>query len=231
MVSLEMDQNIQTQFGQQVLPTLVNGKLEGRNVAVIETTPNHSSGGLISSLKMAGANIQTVTVFSGVDTSEIPALLKRLNWPEMDEKKLTARVGEEIARAILTGDTNNLNILAREGVVKTGGQYGRPVDDVVILGGSPDRDMIKTTSLDYSIIDHFRSGKVNVFGVEESSVAYSYMKDYQKKDITTVDNIDTIPGQVSLVYAMSGRPGRYGIKSTARNLLPDLGSEVPAYAR
>ncbi|MFZ5633255.1 MAG: copper transporter [Bacillota bacterium] len=229
--NLEMDNNIQRQFGYQVLPELLGGKLNGRSVAIIETAGCVTPDEMIAALKMAGAAIQTTTVFNGAKMRDKDALLKKLNWPDMDEKKLTAKIGQEIARAILTGETRTLNILAGEQLLKVSGRYGHPVDDVVIIGGSPDKGLINTENLDYPIIDCFRSRRVNIYGVEESRVAYSYMRDYQKKGITTVDNIDTIPGQVSLVYAMTGQPGWYGIKSTARKLLPDMENGVPVNAR
>ena len=40
--------------------------------------------------------------------------------------------------------------------------------------------------------------------------------------LTTVDNIDTVYGQVSLVMAMYGYPGHYGIKQTADAFIPPL---------
>lgn len=51
------------------------------------------------------------------------------------------------------------------------------------------------------------------------------MKEYQHNHISTVDNIDTVPGQMAMVLALNGQSGHYGIKSTAQKLLPDLSGQ------
>ncbi len=48
------------------------------------------------------------------------------------------------------------------------------------------------------------------------------MEEYQKDKISTIDNVDLSPGQISLVYAMEGEPGDYGIKVTAKKFMPSL---------
>lgn len=229
--SLEMDNNIQRRFETQVLPVLLDGRLKGRNIAIIGTAAQRLPDELAGILETAGARIQSTTVLNGLEVGDGKELLRDLNWPDMDERTMTARIAGEIARAVLTGDNGVLNTLAARQVIRAGGGYGEPVDDVVIVGGSPEKRLIKVECLDYPIIDIFKARGVNVYGVEESGAAYSFMKEYQKKGIATVDNIDTAPGQLALVYAISGSPGNYGVKSSAGALLPDLNRVVPVNAR
>ncbi len=231
VISLEMNNNIQRQFESRVLPVLVAGRLKGRSIAIIETAGRRFADDLAGILKAAGAEIQSTTALSGLQIRDRKGLLEKLNWPDTDEKTLTSRLAGEIAGAVLTGNTGTLGVLEAGRIIRTGGRYGGPLDDVVIVGGSPDKGLVKIDAVDFTIIDFFKSRGINVYGVEESCAAYSYMKDYQKKGITTVDNIDTVPGQVSLVYAISGSPGQYGVKSSARMLLPAMDSGVRANDR
>lgn len=225
--TMEMDNNTQKQFEKQVFPVLVNGKLMNRHIVVIETGGYSYSEELAGVLKAAGAKIKiTTSIMNGVDINNKDELLTKLKWDNMDEKKLFEKVAREISREILSGDHDTLNTLADEKVLKFSGQGGFPIDDVVIIGGSRDNKIFKVESIDFHIIDFFKSRGINVYGVEQSSADHSYVRDYQKKGITTVDNIDTIPGQISLIYAICGNPGQYGIKSSARKLLPTLDYEV-----
>ncbi|HZJ84339.1 MAG TPA: copper transporter, partial [Syntrophomonadaceae bacterium] len=50
----------------------------------------------------------------------------------------------------------------------------------------------------------------------------SYIGHYQNYNITTIDNVDLSPGQISLILAMEGEPGHYGIKDTAQKFMPSL---------
>lgn len=229
--SLEMNNSIQREFESQVLPALVADKLNGRRIAIIDTSGCRSTGDLAGILKMSGAAIHSITTFKGLGTGNRAQLLNKLNWPEMNDKAFTAGIAREIAGAVLNGSSGALDILASEKVIEFSGQYGGPPDDVVIVGGSPVKMPAKAGGIDLHLIDGFKLRRINVYGAEESVAAYSSMKEYQRKGITTVDNIDTVPGQVCMVYAMAGMPGHYGVKSSARKLLPAVECGVPASAR
>lgn len=67
---------------------------------------------------------------------------------------------------------------------------------------------------------------MKVYGVESSQTSFSYMEEYQKNNISTVDNIDLSLGQIALIYAMEGEPGNYGIKPTAKRFMPSVPVEA-----
>jgi hypothetical protein len=221
--SLEAENNIYRQFASQVVPALASNKLEGHSIAIILTGGRVLPGELATVLEMAGARIQSTTaILKEMEAEDCSRLINKLNWPDVDAKTLPVKMAEEIAKAILTGDTKVTDILAGEDLLSTGGRYGQPVDDVVIIGGGTAKKILKTGSIDSAIIDFFKSRGKNVYGAEDSRAAYSYVREYQKKGISTVDNIDMPPGQLSLIYAISGRPGHYGVKPSAGSLLPAL---------
>ncbi|HBV96861.1 MAG: hypothetical protein JL50_15230 [Peptococcaceae bacterium BICA1-7] len=225
--SLEMQNNIQVKFERQVLPTLVSDRLKDRNIAVIDINGVAAPAELTGTLKAAGADIHSVTLLGELDFS--PEGISRAdgnNWAVETEKSL--RIGREISRAVLTGDTAIVDVLAP---IKKEGLYGGRLTDVVLIGGRRDSGESRPKSLDGDIIDYFLSQNINVFGVEESCIPVSLMNLYQGKKITTIDNIDTVPGLVALVYAIEGRPGSYGIKSTAKKILPDIDYGVVVNAR
>lgn len=225
--SMEAENNTQKQFEKQVFPVLVNNKLINRNIVIIETGGYSYSEELAGIMTSAGAEIKiTTSIIKGFDIHHKDEIISKLKWDNIDENKLFEKAAREISRAILIGDHETLNILADEKILKFSGQGGFPVDDVIIIGGSRDKKIFKAESIDFHIIDFYKSRGINVYGVEQSSAAHSYIKEYQKKEITTVDNIDTIPGQISLIYAICGKPGQYGIKSSARKFLPTLDYEV-----
>jgi len=230
IVRLETESNIKGQFEKQALPALVGGRLQGHSLAIIATTGSKSAGELANTLKMAGASVQNITVIEGPNITDGKAILNNPGQPETSEKDFLTGVAREISLAIVNGDTRVLKNLAGQGVLKISGQYGNPVSDVVIIGGGVDKKNKTVISIDFPIIDFFKSKGITVFGAEESSSVYSCIRDYQKKGLSTVDNIETVPGHISLVYAISGRPGHYGVKPTAKGLLPifEYGVEVNA---
>ncbi|RKO66784.1 copper transporter [Desulfofundulus salinus] len=222
--ALEMDNQKQKQFEKQVLPVLVRDRLTGYRLAIIETNSYGFPDDLIATLRLAGAEVESITtVLNGFYINgQDQTLQRQLGWSNLTNEQLTTRLAGEIARGLVKGKSKVLDVLVEENLIKITGNYGVPLDGVIIIGGSQDRDMVRVQTLDLPLIDTLLQYKIPVYGVEETNVLYSYMPDYQKKRITTVDNIDTIPGQVALVIALTGKPGHYGVKPTAQKLLPEM---------
>ncbi|MFZ5644080.1 MAG: copper transporter [Bacillota bacterium] len=225
---LETENNIKSQFENQVLPALVFQKLKGRSISIIATSGNDMTEGLLKTLTLAGAEVKSINLLNFSAVRDEDELLKILNWPSEDKTKIIEKLSHEVSKSIVEGHTENIKKLEDENIVKVNGYYGVYLSDVILLGGSHEKGNQKARKIDSSIAKYFKERGINVYGIEESGVFYSYMNEYQKMGLTTVDNIDTIAGQVALVYAISGKPGHYGIKPTAKRLLPvmDYGVEV-----
>lgn len=220
-----MQKNFKTQedFGKAVLPLLIKDRLNGYQIAIVETNSYSFSGDLSEVLQMAGAKVLSVTTITDSfdQTANIQMLKERLGWKDITSDQLYARMAREIARGIVINDNRSiLESLLEAGVVKVSGEYGKRLSGVLMIGGNQEPKMVKTEVLDFPMIDYFLLSKIPVCGVEETGISCSYMKEYQKKRISTVDNIDTVPGQVALILAISGKSGHYGIKPTAQKLIP-----------
>ena len=223
--SLEIDNNIQKQFEKQVLPPLVAGKLAGKRLAIVEANGYGFRDDLVNTLSMAGATVQAVTtILDGFDlTGRKDRLIGDLGLENTNDNDMVKHLATETARGILTGEKQVLlNTLAQAELLKLSGDYGVPVDGIIFIGGSQDQALIKTELVDYPMMDYFLQQKLPIYGVEETDVSFSYMKDYQKKRVSTVDNVETVPGQLALVMCIAGKPGHYGVKSTAKELMPPL---------
>lgn len=222
----ELEGNIsaQEQFEKQIMPTLLTGKLEGNSVAIIETNNYGLQDELLNSLEMAGAQVTSITtVLNGLElVNNKDEIITNLSL-EGNDQEITEQLVRQVVEGIITGEKQAvINTLAQAEALKTVGEYGVPLHSIVIIGGSPNKDLIKTKLVDDIMISALLENEIPVFGVEEANVPFSYMKEYQKFGISTVDNIDTTPGQLALISAMNGRPGNYGIKPTAKRLLPSM---------
>ena len=220
--NLEVSNDLKEQFEKQSLPLLVAGRLSGYQVAIIEINHYRFLPELTETLKTSGATVSSVTtVFSdlGFDQEEIQAVLGQ---KDLTPELIARRLANEIGQNIITGENQKLtNFLIAQGIIKATGQYGVPLNGIIIIReNQAQKTYYEVDTFDLPLIDCFLKQKIAVFGVEETKVDHSCMKAYQRKEITTVDNIDTIPGQAALVLALAGNPGHYGVKPTAQSLLP-----------
>ena len=224
--TLETNNNILKEFGRDVMPLLVDNRLVGQKLAIIQTNNLSLPNNLKTVLQTAGAKINSVTtIIDGFDLSDDKLLPNTMNLtPDADRHKIVQTLSQEVAKGIFLGQNNEIiKGLTEKGFIKVEGTYGLPINAIIIIGGSKDNSMVKIADIDFPIMNYFMENGISIYGVEESDIVYSYMKDYQKKSISTVDNVNTIPGQLALVLAIQGYSGNYGIKNTAQSLLPPLG--------
>lgn len=215
------------QYHQIIFPELVADKLSGVKVAIIETTNEFIYSGMRNALLKAGATIESITVikdsFDTGDELEVQNLIDFLSnkyGVTVDEKHLNEFVASKLANAIVTGqDVDLINYLKTNGYIDFTGIPGN-TDFVIIAGGSNNKDN-NIASIDIPIIKQVKLLNVPIIGVEQSDTKYSYIDVYKKQHISTIDNVEDIIGQTSLIMVMEGKEGNYGIKQSAMSLMPD----------
>lgn len=215
-------------YSQTVLPLLVANRLQGYKVAVIVTGDSEVPAGMASALSTAGAEVVSKTVVLAnmyLDSAEVRESLIEFYDLEEDTSRDTLRhyVAVSVAAAIRgQADSSVISFLEQNNLVKFSGDNSSPVNGVILLGGANNLNSYLAESFDQGLIAYFNNEGINVFGVEQSQVGHSYIPAYQQNNISTVDNIDLSPGQISLVLAMEGEAGNYGIKATAQKFMPSL---------
>lgn len=216
------------EFEKKVLPILIKQKLMGTSVAIINTTGDDEKyKDMINTLSKAGAKIESsITIENNLNFSQIDdkdAFLQKLNITEKDDNKIKSAIATNLASAILNPKGNEfINTLNDQELIHYTGHFGVPLKNVIIIGGNNEDVSDYFDNIDKPIIKSLLLNKVQVVGVESTIIPFSYAKDYQKLGLSTIDNIDTVPGQIALINAMSGKKGNYGVKPTADNFLPDL---------
>ncbi|MHB8171976.1 MAG: copper transporter [Thermincolia bacterium] len=213
------------EFGQSVLPQLVYNRMVGKQIALVETGNYGFNQDMVKTLQLAGAEIQSTTsILEGFDLSDQAKKQQIVNFLNLKETKtedVMSALARQVAQGVVVGDNlATLNYLEQQKLVKKSGEFGVPVNTVIIIGGSKDDDSTLVQVVDIPMIKYFLEKGMGVLGVEHRDVPSSYMKEYQQFKITTVDNVDTVPGQIALTWSMQGKPGHYGVKDTAKGLLP-----------
>ncbi|MCF8009716.1 MAG: copper transporter [Clostridiales bacterium] len=225
VADLKMNLQIQKDFNSGVMPALINNELKGLNLAVVETSGYYFPHKLTDTLKMSGANVTSISSFLNFSPGNINKILKKINYEEKNKAKedFLAFAARKITREIISGDMDLVNTLTGANVIQVQGKYGKHLDGVILVGGSQDKDSSRFSRLDKNLIDVFQSNEIPVYGTEETSAGYSYIKKYQEHGLkVTVDNINTVPGRTALIFSISGDAGYYGVKSSARRLMPEL---------
>lgn len=214
-------------FIQSTYEEIIKSRLLGMNVAIIETNSDYMHSGTGRVLDVAGANLTSLVTIADkfMDDQMMRALYNKIgvSLPEADIVEYTMKI---VTECIIDGNSNELiSELSNEGFIQIAGLINNPVDYIIIAGGSLSEEDERIDKIDRTIVRVSREKNVGIIGVEKLDAIYSYMGRYKELNISTIDNIDTAMGKVSLILAMEGRPGHYGVKETAEELVPTL--ELP----
>jgi len=215
-------------YSQVIQPLLIQGHLKDYKVALVVCGDSDVPAGLTNALSLAGAQMVSQTVVLAnikMDNEKKRAAI--LEYYKLDAKTSPDTLRRYIAGSVgtvITGQAQPdlISYLQSNELVKFTGDTSVPVNGVIILGGANNLGAYFAESFDRGLIAYLSTQGVKSFGVETSRVTYSCMENYQKENISTVDDVDLSPGQVSLILAMEGEAGNYGMKPTARKFMPSL---------
>ncbi|HBQ85935.1 MAG TPA: copper transporter, partial [Syntrophomonas sp.] len=200
-------------FSQSILPQLVTGRLVGTQVAVMVTGTEDIPAGMLNAFSLAGANVTSKTVLlpniSMNDANIRNNIIKYYGLDSGANRDVMRQKVAETMGAVLSNqaDPEAVEFLEQNNLVKLNGNYNVAVSAVIIVGGANDLTVYFPDSFDRSLINSVAAAGIKAYGTETSQVKYSYMSRLQQNNITTVDNIDLGPGQISVILSMQGEQG------------------------
>jgi hypothetical protein len=229
IAELESEVERDKQFEKVVLPPLIKNRLSGKRIAVVCTYDTQDSQQLLdkinSTLKSAGAVVTSSTrLLPGPDLSdekkkEAAVSVLSDQTSDADEAIITA-AAKEIASDIAMGTNIAIPTFTNLKMIHTTGQYNVPVDSVVIVSGRIQEPA--GPKVDDALIESFKDLGISIVGVESADVPFSQVKVFKNQHVSTVDNVESSMGLLSLVVSLQGASGDFGTKDTARQLIPDL---------
>ncbi|NLJ77795.1 MAG: copper transporter [Tissierellia bacterium] len=202
---------------------IIQNRLEGQRVAIIETRNDYIYSGIKQILEIAGADTINLVIINDsiLDEKALNTFYKSLQV-SMPTNEIIPSTISCLTEFLIAG--KNIDIvekLLEDNYIDIVGTLDREIDYIIIAGGGLKEDKDRIALIDEVIITTARDMNMPSIGVEKLDVNHSYIPYYKNLKIPTVDNVDTVMGRISLVLAIEGRPGHYGVKSTAEDLFPD----------
>jgi hypothetical protein len=209
-------------------PALMDQRLAGRGYAVLFVGP--VMGDVRSSIERtladsdSGSAVRLVAVDTPIDPQ---ALDERLE--ASDELAHFAQsgdnfddLGQALGRELVEGaGTPTWSMISGELVQERSGTSSAAVEGaIVVRSWTPDEASKEETEATDSLFEGLLSGLdktgVPVVGLETTSMSDTAVDVYSREGISSVDDIDTIFGRLSLALLLGGaRPGHYGLKDSA----------------
>lgn len=219
-------------FQDDAFPFIVGGRLQGKKVALVASgkagddilrqvaTAIHGAGGQVISTTVmnAGFDPEAAAARMRTDLKNDPAL------GGVDASSMIAASGQQIAREVSgrAGAPRLLPVLQGSLVDSRSGNYEVGADAVVLLTRADDEQSPAYTELEKQMLLSLRELGVMPIGAEPADAPRSEIPLFLSVDVSSVDNIESRIGQVSLVFVLGGEKGAFGVKPTADMLIPIL---------
>jgi len=215
-------------FGKQVLPYLVDGRLRDLRVAVVLNRDFGNTPwveGLISTIRQGGGEVtSTTSILAGflkLNAKDVAPVFDDFGFPMPIEGDARGILAGKLAVRIADGSPELPYRLRQLGVIGVDGDYSRRADCVLLVGGT-DSDLGSVNVIDLPLIRALQDAGKRVVACEATVDPITCMHYYQRRVISTVDNVDTPAGQLAVILVLAGASGDFGVKNTADQLLPQL---------
>lgn len=183
------------------LPYVLKDKLSGKRIAIIEKTPTPDL--FLENLKLAGADIISITSFDNnitkIDESELIKLAAFFDTKPQEERipeLLAARLAEIV---LLGGDKSFYEILQKLNIRQQVHGTGAVDTAVFVVSNQISRSAgEEEPNIDVLLAQQLMIKGLKVFHAESGLIAES----------DGFITIDSIPGQVALIYAIAGQEYR-----------------------
>lgn len=214
------------------VPAAIKGKLLGTAVAIVQTGNYPDAvNNAKEALQQADAQVVSITTIDHeMDRPDdvLDPSLTSLN--KLDGRFPTDRtaLAQLIASIIGHGDASPMSMastLERENYMHgeaIGQEYKASVRYVVIVAGTQADGSERVANVDQPLITAFQKLGITVLMCEPADAHVSDVEAYRRlaPNVTTVDNIDAPTGHGSLVFAIGGDVGNYGVKPWSTALYP-----------
>lgn len=234
---LETEAGWSNEFGSGVLPALTENQLTGDRIGLIGfgSLPSDVTDSVNDALQPTGAELAAVGVVrQPPDTASLAEALAGTKLTAVDQNtEVLERYGVITGRQLINGG-RILTQTQSELMSQSSGQFGQ-LDGLIVyrgdLGELETEDAELSDVIDQSLIAGAKSTAAQVVAVEELDTDPSSVSYFAGRNVTTVDNLDQPAGKVSLVYALAGAEGSFGVKDGSDRLLPELLEPLPPAER
>ena len=226
---LERQQDAAADFVEGAYPVLAEDRLAGKQIAVlvlgpveqqtvpfVESAIEGDAGGRIARMRALVLPLRLEAVESALASR--PELAGYVGDDQL------GNLGRDLGRELVAGGETPLwDALEGEIVEQRTGDFGEPVDGIVVIRSAGPQASSGSRFL-AGLYQGVNSTGVPAVGVEPSRVEQSAIPVFQRHSLSTVDGIDDELGQLALVLLLAeAKPGDYGIRDTADDgILPPI---------
>jgi hypothetical protein len=225
-------------FAGGLYPLAVHELLASRSIGLVFLGGSSDTANALvrAAVTQAGGDLATVVaVREPLDLTAIGRDAVGTRFAALPESpELVAGFGEIAGRQLVSGG----RLVGRELLSRVRGSLLsafdgqlRRLSGVVVMRADPSgmtpQQTEASAAFESGLLNGIAAGGATAVGVQLKDTEPSQVPWYKSRNISSVDDLDTLAGQAALDYALAGHNGAFGTKSTADSLLPSAEATTP----
>jgi hypothetical protein len=218
-------------FAGALYPLAVHELLASRSIGLVFLggSSDTANAYVRAAVTQAGGDLATVVaVREPLDLTAIGRDAVGTRFASLSESpELVASFGEIAGRQLVSGGrlaSRELISRVRGSLLSAFDGQLRKLDGIVVMRADPSAmtptQTEASSAFESALLNGIAAAGATAVGVELKDTEPSQIPWYKGRNISSVDDLDTVAGQTALVYALAGRHGSFGAKPTADSLLP-----------
>ncbi len=210
------------EFNSIVSKDMITDRLKGQRVGIIETNDDYLYSEINQTLDLAGAKVVSNTTIKDaffVELEKVKEIYRTTMGKEAPE--IVSATIAELTQSLINGEMSPLiKELNAQGLIDVSQAYNEKLDHIIIGGGNKGKEDNNSKIVVKTIINTAKNNEIPVVGIEKEDVKTSYIEKYKEGRVSSVDNVNSDIGKMTLVLVMDGNPGNFGVKPSAESLAP-----------
>ncbi len=207
---------------------IASDRLQQESIAMVATNEEYYYSDVKEIIERAGGSLSIQLIYTdkllNIDNKRLMELNSFYGYNILSKNELYSIVNHYIVDAIIYSEVSSfLNNMIKEDYIRLKGNFEElqgGIDKIILAGGGINQDKDKMKVIDQDIVERIGVYRRKIVAVERLDVGFSYIPFYKTLGLSTVDNVNTSPGQIALVLLLQGAEGHYGEKSTSDGLVP-----------
>lgn len=222
--------DISERFMPEAAGFITKDRLIGKRVAIFCTAKVDEQVRKSVAQTIAGAGgesiLYTINIadIGAADAGTKKKLRDLFEVDQVSDMQLEAIIVQNFAEDIAAWqDLSRLVALADNGWLTIIGSFAEAPNAAVIIGEALPENSKVFDRMHKPIIEVMEHSQIPTIAVETWDSRLTTIGKFKKAGVSaTIDNVDLTPGQISLVLALTGEYGDYGVKKTADSLVPEI---------
>ncbi|MDO5707762.1 MAG: copper transporter [Andreesenia angusta] len=201
---------------------LINEQLTGKTLSIISLNEDIDSENIKSILINTGVEIKSNVKIKNDFYKQKKKIEEIFKGLELEYDNIYDSTALELSKVVLNSESSDLIVkLVENDLIEFEGDYFGYPEEVVILGGNNTKELADS-EFKTKLFESLKNSERPVLGIQESNMKNSDIEEFKQYGFSTVDNVDTNTGKLSMVVALKGIRGNYGQNDSDDIVVPDL---------